>query len=160
MPHSLAQQIVCEFQHIESSSPETDSATQAAVVPFHHPLAPRKPLEVADFKLTAASRIAPPPALPAITTADLKPFKVLDDGAQGSVSLVQYLPDGRLYALKAIPKCNVDRENAPLIFQEQAIHKELDGSRFFPRLRGSFEDDRNFYLLTVRGSRASCCGRG
>ena len=73
------------------------------------------------------------------------------------MSLVQYLPNGSLYALKTIAKCTVSDENSPLIFQEQAILKELEGSRFTPRLRGSFEDDRNFYLMTVRASPTTSC---
>lgn len=77
-------------------------------------------------------------------------FKTLGSGSQGSVSLVQYQGDGRLYALKAMAKAAMRTSSYPLVFQEQAILKMLVGNHFFPQLRGSFEDSDNFYLLTVR----------
>ncbi|KAI0644049.1 kinase-like domain-containing protein [Trametes meyenii] len=79
----------------------------------------------------------------------------LGEGGQGSVSLVAYRADARLYALKAIKKRteNAHRrsENA-WVFQEQDIMRRLarrvSGCPFFVELLASFEDERNLYLVT------------
>ena len=97
-------QFIWDFQRIEVSSSSTQTATESSLIHYGTQLASTKFLEVADCKLHAASRIARPlRALPAITTADLKSYRLLGEGGQGSVSLVQYMPNGRLYALKTTP---------------------------------------------------------
>ncbi|KAI0666420.1 kinase-like domain-containing protein, partial [Trametes maxima] len=90
-----------------------------------------------------------------LATADFRIGMSLGEGGQGSVSLVAYRANARLYALKAIKKRteNAHRrsENA-WVFQEQDIMRRLargmSGCPFFVELRASFEDERNLYLVT------------
>ncbi|KAI0777408.1 kinase-like domain-containing protein [Trametes elegans] len=85
----------------------------------------------------------------ALTVEDFRIIRVLGEGGQGMVSLVQDKATDKLYALKAIKKHTLQTKDLPTVFVEQNIMKTLSGSPFFTSLKGSFEDEDHFFLLTA-----------
>lgn len=120
------------------------------------PLLTRTPftqaLPVADVKRAAAARInqaTGPPPVQRLGTSDFRVLRVLGHGGQGTVLLVEYLSSGRLYALKMIKKQGLRLKEYRLAFQEQDASKLLAGNPWCAQLKGSFEDEEYFYLLSV-----------
>ncbi|KAI0354057.1 kinase-like protein [Trametes cingulata] len=83
-----------------------------------------------------------------LKTDDLRIIRILGEGGQGMVSLVEDLVTKKLYALKAISKHMVQTQDLPTVFVEQDIMKTLSGNPFFTSLKGSFEDEDHFFILT------------
>ncbi len=145
--------VACRMEHLCSSQTlpmaGTPTLVQSPILSTHP--AGSKYLPLSDLKLAAAARILSPhaPQSYPLSPADFRVYQLLGQGAQGTVSLVQYERNGLFYALKAIKKSALKPHHFAFAFQEQAILKELVGCAFFLQLRGSFEDDEYFYLLTV-----------
>ncbi|KAH9855573.1 kinase-like domain-containing protein, partial [Lenzites betulinus] len=119
------------------------------------PLLTRTPftqaLPVADVKRAAAARITQatgPSPVQRLGTSDFRVLRVLGHGGQGTVLLVEYLSSGRLYALKMIKKQGLRLKEYRLAFQEQDASKLLAGNPWCAQLKGSFEDEEYFYLLS------------
>ncbi|KAI0367265.1 kinase-like protein [Pilatotrama ljubarskyi] len=83
-----------------------------------------------------------------LKTDDFRIIRILGEGGQGMVSLVEDLVTRKLYALKAISKHMVLTQDLPTVFVEQDVMKTLSGNPFFTSLKGSFEDEDHFFLLT------------
>ncbi|KAI0827178.1 kinase-like domain-containing protein [Trametes gibbosa] len=108
-------------------------------------------LPVADVKRAAAARLTQTPGLSpvqSLSTADFRVMRILGHGGQGKVLLVDYLPAGRLYALKMIKKQGMPLKDYRLAFQEQDASKVLAGNPWCAQLKASFEDEEYFYLLS------------
>ncbi|KAI0368561.1 kinase-like protein [Pilatotrama ljubarskyi] len=135
----------------KSPSPAAASATTALLKPAS-PAIPTfsRALPVADLKRAAAARLspAPSPAPSRFCAADFRVLQVLGRGGQGTVLLVQWHGDGRLYALKAMKKEGLRLRDYRYAFHEQDVMKALAGNSFFAQLKASFQDDEHFYLLT------------
>ncbi|TBU21425.1 kinase-like protein [Dichomitus squalens] len=144
--------VACQVEHLgaQHSVPLGVSGTSTLVhrTPEGTPRLRPQDLSVSDLKLTTASRILGSPRSPGLTTRDFRVYHILGCGAQGTVSLVQHLVNGRFYALKATKKSALKPTHYAFVFQEQTILKSVSGSPWFPHLRGSFEDSENLYLLT------------
>ncbi|KAI0635393.1 kinase-like domain-containing protein [Trametes polyzona] len=84
----------------------------------------------------------------ALRFEDFRIIRVLGEGGQGFVSLVQERATDRLYALKAINKQTLEKKDFPTVFVEQDVMKRLAGNPFYTALKGSFEDEDYFFLLT------------
>ncbi|KAI0674067.1 kinase-like domain-containing protein [Trametes maxima] len=104
-------------------------------------------LPVAEFKRAAASRVNPTSAHQ-LSTSDFRPIKVLGRGGQGTVLLVQYAGDGRLYALKAQEKKRMEIGEYAFVFGEQDVMRRVAGDGRCAQLKASWEDKEYFYLLT------------
>ncbi|KAI0646064.1 kinase-like domain-containing protein [Trametes meyenii] len=104
-------------------------------------------LPVIEFKRAAASRVDPASAHQ-LSTADFRPIKVLGRGGQGTVLLVQYAGDGRLYALKAQEKKRMEIREYAFVFGEQDAMRRVVGDARSAQLKASWEDKEYFYLLT------------
>ncbi len=150
----LALQVACQVEHLSANQhhPRGVSGTSTLVyrTPDETPRLSPQELSVSDLKLTAASRIHKSPQSLGLSTPDFRVYQLIGSGAQGAVLLVQHLKNGRFYALKVIKKSVLKQSHFPFVFQEQVILKSVAGSPWFAHLRASFEDNKNFYLLTVR----------
>ncbi|PIL27275.1 transporter [Ganoderma sinense ZZ0214-1] len=144
--------VACEVEHLSANRYLSGGVPGPSTLVYRSPgKAPRpspQELSVSDLKITAASRILKPPQSPSLSTQDFRVYQLIGSGAQGAVFLVQHLRNGRFYALKAIRKAVLKPSHFPFVFQEQVILKSVAGSPWFAHLRGSFEDHKNFYLLT------------
>ncbi|KAI0746477.1 kinase-like domain-containing protein [Daedaleopsis nitida] len=140
----------CKVEHIHASSVNGFSAASTLInsspASSAYPSA-SKDLPVSDLKLAAAARILAPTSAP-LSLDDFLPFQLLGAGGQGSVMLVNHLPNGQFYALKVMKKSTLKAENYAFAFQEQAILKQLVGSPWCLQLQASFEDTDNLYLVT------------
>ena len=149
-------QVACQVEHLSANQHHSRGVAGSSTLVYRSPdetprLSPSpRELSVSDLKLTAASRILTSPSTPGLSTADFRVYQLIGSGAQGAVFLVQHLKNGRFYALKAIRKSVLKQSHFPFIFQEQVILKSVAGSPWFAHLRASFEDSKNFYLVTVR----------
>ncbi|KAI1781669.1 kinase-like protein [Ganoderma leucocontextum] len=144
--------VACQVEHLSANQHHSRAVSGMSTLVYRSPgetprLSPRE-LSVSDLKLTAASRILKPSQTPGLSTVDFRVYQLIGSGAQGAVFLVQHLKNGRFYALKVIKKSVLKPSHFPFVFQEQVILKSVAGSPWFAHLRGSFEDDKNFYLLT------------
>ncbi|KAI0328751.1 kinase-like protein [Cubamyces sp. BRFM 1775] len=79
---------------------------------------------------------------------DFRIIRVLGQGGQGLVMLVQDLITDKLFALKAIKKEVLSTRDFQTVFVEQNIMQALAGNPFFTTLKGSFEDEEHFFLIT------------
>ncbi len=152
-------QMACNVDHYKEEAPLGLSTASTLVEKTSPQLAkPASPLlpafsqalPVADLKAAAAARVASASPPPTLRTEDFRVMRVLGKGGQGTVLLVQYKGDGRLYALKVVRKAALSIREYPFAFQEQDTCKTLAGNYFFAQLRASFEDEDYFYLLSVR----------
>ncbi|KAI8973131.1 kinase-like domain-containing protein [Trametes punicea] len=121
-----------------------------------------KPKLVSSLCTTAASRDVLKPVTAASSTGvvaqalekrilkveDFRIIRVLGEGGQGLVLLVQDQVTDRLFALKVIKKHKLQTKDLSTVFVEQDIMKTLAGNPLFPALKGSFEDEDHFFLLT------------
>ncbi|KAI0695565.1 kinase-like domain-containing protein [Cerioporus squamosus] len=110
-----------------------------------------KYLPVPAFKLEAAARLLSPRSpqtRPQLSADNFQIFQVVGAGAQGTVSLALFKPNGRFYGLKMIKKAALGAHQLAFAFQEQAILKSLEGCPWVVQLRGSFEDSKYLYLVT------------
>ncbi|KAI9068834.1 kinase-like protein [Trametes sanguinea] len=104
-----------------------------------------------DIPLTAPATLkiaAHAPAKRALKTEDFRMIRVLGEGGQGLVMLVQDRLTDKLYALKAIKKHRLQTQDLPTVFVEQNVMMTLAGRPLFTSLKGSFEDEDHFFLLT------------
>ncbi len=113
-----------------------------------------KYLPIPEFKLAAAARLLAAPSrrtvAPKLSAEDFQIFQLVGSGAQGTVALALYKPNGRFYGLKMTYKKSLSPRQLAFAFQEQAILEQLEGCPWFIQLRGSFEDSKYLYLVTVR----------
>ncbi|KAH9896508.1 kinase-like domain-containing protein [Cubamyces lactineus] len=79
---------------------------------------------------------------------DFRVIRVLGEGGQGLVMLVHDKLTNKLFALKAIKKEVLPTKDFLTAFVEQNIMQTFAGNPFFTALKGSFEDDDHFYLIT------------
>ncbi|TFK83791.1 kinase-like protein [Polyporus arcularius HHB13444] len=111
-----------------------------------------KYLPIPEFKLAAAARLLAAPSrqivAPNLSAEDFQIFQLVGSGAQGTVALALYKPNGRFYGLKMTYKKSLSPRQLAFAFQEQAILKQLEGCPWFIQLRGSFEDSKYLYLVT------------
>ena len=84
-----------------------------------------------------------------LTIDDFRPIRVLGEGGQGIVMLVHDTLTDKLFALKAIKKEMLHTKDFITAFVEQNVMQTFAGNPFFTGLKGSFEDDDHFYLITV-----------
>ncbi|CDO70434.1 hypothetical protein BN946_scf184999.g75 [Trametes cinnabarina] len=105
------------------------------------------PVTAASAKIVKIPASSPAPARRLLKVEDFCVIRVLGEGGQGLVSLVQDKITGNLYALKAIKKHRLQTRDLPTVFVEQDILKTLVGRPFFTSLKGSFEDEDYFFLL-------------
>ncbi|KAI0353323.1 kinase-like protein [Trametes cingulata] len=134
---------------------DTDTAATTALTKPASPVLPTfsQAVPVADLKRAAAARLSPHSAFPSpapsrFCAADFRVIKLLGRGGQGTVLLVEWLGDGRLYALKALKKEGLRLRDYRLAFHEQDTMRALVGNLFFAQLKASFQDDEHFYLLS------------
>ena len=83
---------------------------------------------------------------------DFTILRGLGDGSSGTVHVVRENDTGGLYALKAIEKQKLSR-NEPLIetvMTERNTLLDFRGNDFILQLRACFHDSKNYYLVTVR----------
>ncbi|KAM5543737.1 hypothetical protein V8D89_002354 [Ganoderma adspersum] len=144
--------VACEVEHLSANQRHPQGASGTSTLVYRSPgetprLSPQE-LSVSELKLTAASRILNTPQSLGLSTRDFRVYQLIGSGAQGAVFLVQHLKNGRFYALKAIRKSVLKPSHFPFVFQEQLILRSVAGSPWFAHLRGSFEDHKNFYLVT------------
>ncbi|KAI0655024.1 kinase-like domain-containing protein [Cubamyces menziesii] len=83
-----------------------------------------------------------------LTIDDFRPIRVLGEGGQGIVMLVHDTLTDKLFALKAIKKEMLHTKDFITAFVEQNVMQTFAGNPFFTGLKGSFEDDDHFYLIT------------
>ncbi|KAH9915469.1 kinase-like domain-containing protein, partial [Epithele typhae] len=83
-----------------------------------------------------------------ITTNDLRIIRVLGNGGQGFVMLVQDRATENLLALKSVAKHSVPLEDDARIFEEQDVLRRLAGNSRFLDLQASFENSDYFCFLT------------
>ncbi|KAI0827214.1 kinase-like domain-containing protein [Trametes gibbosa] len=91
---------------------------------------------------------APTPSCPTFKADHFRIIRVLGEGGQGVVLLVELKATGRLYALKVIKKHSLSTLDLRTVFVEQDAMKTINNNPFFTSLKGSFEDEDNFFLLT------------
>eukprot|EP00760_Papus_ankaliazontas_P033201 PhM_4_TR622/c0_g1_i1/m.30067 len=79
--------------------------------------------------------------------SDFEMLGVLGAGSYGRVTLVRYLPDNTLCALKAIPKSRVvTNRRISDIFRERSVLCREHDCPFVVRLIGAFQDATNLYF--------------
>ncbi|OSD03735.1 kinase-like protein [Trametes coccinea BRFM310] len=102
-----------------------------------------------DIPPTATVKIAAQAAAKRTLKADdFRIIRVLGEGGQGLVMLVQDKLTDKLFALKAIKKHRLQTQDLPTVFVEQNVMMTLAGRPLFTSLKGSFEDEDHFFLLT------------
>ncbi|KNE68218.1 AGC/DMPK/ROCK protein kinase [Allomyces macrogynus ATCC 38327] len=81
-----------------------------------------------------------------ISTDDFEVVQKLAAGAFGTVSLVRGRHDGKLYALKALKKKEVMKQENVFFMEERNVMAFID-SKWITRLYASFQDDQHLYLV-------------
>ncbi|KNE69656.1 AGC/DMPK/ROCK protein kinase [Allomyces macrogynus ATCC 38327] len=81
-----------------------------------------------------------------ISTDDFEVVQKLAAGAFGTVSLVRGRHDGKLYALKALLKSKVMKQENVFYMEERNVMAFID-SKWITRLYASFQDDQHLYLV-------------
>ncbi|KAJ3370826.1 Rho-associated protein kinase 2 [Allomyces arbusculus] len=81
-----------------------------------------------------------------ISTNDFEIVQKLASGAFGTVSLVRGRHDGKLYALKALKKKEVMKQENVFFMEERNVMAFVD-SKWITRLYASFQDDQHLYLV-------------
>ncbi|OSC98849.1 kinase-like protein [Trametes coccinea BRFM310] len=105
--------------------------------------------------VVAPTKIVKLPHIPTIvegkrvlTVDDFRIIRVLGEGGQGLVLLVQDHVTDRLFALKVISKDSVKYlDHVAKVLIEKDAMQALAGNPFFVGIKGSFEDEDNFLFL-------------
>jgi serine/threonine protein kinase len=83
---------------------------------------------------------------------DFTILRGLGDGSSGTVHVVRENDTGGLYALKAIEKQKLIRNEFKIetVMTERNTLLDFRGNDFILQLRACFHDSKNYYLVTVR----------
>jgi len=83
---------------------------------------------------------------------DFTILRGLGDGSSGTVHVVRENDSGGLYALKAIEKRKLIRNEFKIesVMIERNTLLDFRGNDFILQLRACFHDSKNYYLVTVR----------